>query len=334
MDPVSQGAIGATFAVATIRRKKVASIALIGAVAGLAPDIDVFFQSASDPLLFLEYHRQFTHSLIFIPFGALIVALLARFLLRPDLDLRTIYLSALAGYATHGLLDSFTSYGTQLFWPFSDYRVAWDNISIVDPLFTLPLLVTILIAIRYRSNFVGVIGMAWALAYLLFGFSQYNRAMGLAESLAKSRGHEIKRLDAKPSFGNSLLFKTIYETDGFYHVDSIRVGFDALICEGARIKKLDLETQYPDLSPSDKQFEDVERFRWFSDDYLAVDSKNRIFDMRYSMLPNEIDPMWGITLDLENPLEHVQWWTDRSLNSEERGRFFDLLRKESCPERK
>ena len=59
MDPVSQGAIGATFAVATIRRKKVASIALIGAVAGLAPDVDVFFQSASDPLLFLEYHRQF-----------------------------------------------------------------------------------------------------------------------------------------------------------------------------------------------------------------------------------------------------------------------------------
>ena len=53
MDPVSQGAIGATFAVATIRRKKVASIALIGALAGLAPDIDVFFQSASDPLLFL-----------------------------------------------------------------------------------------------------------------------------------------------------------------------------------------------------------------------------------------------------------------------------------------
>ena len=131
-----------------------------------------------------------------------------------------------------------------------------------------------------------------------------------------------------------MLLKTIYETVGFYHVDSIRVGFDALICEGARIKKLDLETQYPGLSPGDKQFEDVERFRWFSDDYLAVDSKNRIFDIRYSMLPNEIKPMWGITLDLENSSEHVQWWTDRSLNSEERGRFFDLLRKENCPERK
>ena len=212
--------------------------------------------------------------------------------------------------------------------------MAWDNISIVDPLFTLPLLVTILIAIRYRSNFVGVIGMAWALAYLLFGFSQYNRAMGLAESLAKSRGHEIKRLDAKPSFGNSLLFKTIYETDGFYHVDSIRVGFDALICEGARIKKLDLEAQYPGLSPSDKQFEDVERFRWFSDDYLAVDSKNRIFDMRYSMLPNEIDPMWGITLDLENPLEHVQWWTDRSLTSRGEGKVFRLADKEQVAREK
>ena len=42
------------------------------------------------------------------------------------------------GYATHGLLDSCTSYGTQLFWPFSDVRVAWDTMSIVDPLFTVP----------------------------------------------------------------------------------------------------------------------------------------------------------------------------------------------------
>ena len=334
MDPVSQGAIGATFAVATVRRNKVASIALIGALAGLAPDVDVFFQSASDPLLFLEYHRQFTHSLVFIPVGALIVALLARFLLRPDLDWRTIYLSALAGYATHGLLDSFTSYGTQLFWPFSDYRVAWDNISIVDLLFTLPLLVTILIAIKRRSNFFGVIGMSWALAYLLFGFSQYNRAMGLAESLAESRGHEIQRLDAKPSFGNSLLFKTIYETNGFYHVDSIRVGFDVLICEGTSIEKLNLDTSFPGLDLGSRQFLDVERFRWFSDNYLAVDSKNRIFDMRYSMLPNEIDPMWGITLDLKNPSEHVQWWTDRSLTSDERSRFFGLLTKESCPNQK
>ena len=158
--------------------------------------------------------------------------------------------------------------------------------------------------------------------------------MGLAEALAESRGHEIQRLDAKPSFGNSLLFKTIYETDGFYHVDSIRVGFDPLICEGTSTKKLAVEAQYPGLSASDRQFEDIERFRWFSDDYLAVDPKNRIFDMRYSMLPNEIEPMWGITLDLENPSEHVQWWTDRSLTREERGRFFDLLTEERCPEGK
>ena len=99
-------------------------------------------------------------------------------------------------------------------------------------------------------------------------------------------------------------------------------------------EKLNLEARFPDLDVGSKQYIDVERFRWFSDDYLAVDSKNRIFDMRYSMLPNEIDPMWGITLDLENPLEHVQWWTDRSLTSDERSRFFDLLVEESCPSQK
>ena len=107
-----------------------------------------------------------------------------------------------------------------------------------------------------------------------------------------------------------------------------------MICEGARIEKLNVDTRFPGLSVGSRQLEDVERFRWFSDNYLAVDSKNRVFDMRYSMLPNEIDPMWGITLDLKNPSEHVQWWTDRSLTSDERSRFFDLLTKESCPNQK
>ena len=117
-------------------------------------------------------------------------------------------------------------------------------------------------------------------------------------------------------------------------MDAVRVGIDATWYPGARVHKLNLARDFPALRGHSMQVQDIERFRWFSDDYLAVDSKNRVFDMRYSMLPNEIDPMWGITLDLKNPSEHVQWWTDRSLTSDERSRFFDLLTKESCPDQK
>jgi inner membrane protein len=71
MDPVSQGVVGAAFAQTAARRGQLATVAWYGALGGMAPDLDVLFQSPTDPLLFLEFHRQFTHSLVFIPFGAL-----------------------------------------------------------------------------------------------------------------------------------------------------------------------------------------------------------------------------------------------------------------------
>ena len=67
MDPISQGVLGASFAQAAAKNKgKIIAAAWFGALAGMAPDLDVVIQSSSDPLVFLEFHRQFTHALIFI----------------------------------------------------------------------------------------------------------------------------------------------------------------------------------------------------------------------------------------------------------------------------
>ena len=148
MDPLSQGTVGAAFAQSTANKKNIFKISVIGFLAGLAPDLDILIQSSTDPILFLEYHRQFTHALLFIPFGSLIVALLIFQLVKNSMRFRTVYFASLLGYATHGLLDACTSYGTQLFWPFSNERVTWNNISIVDPLFTIPALILIGIAIK------------------------------------------------------------------------------------------------------------------------------------------------------------------------------------------
>ena len=70
MDPISQGTVGALAAQASSQDRNIAKITLVGCLAGLAPDLDVLIQSHEDPILFLEYHRQFSHSLIFIPFGS------------------------------------------------------------------------------------------------------------------------------------------------------------------------------------------------------------------------------------------------------------------------
>ena len=75
MDPISQGALGAAFSQATAKKEKLRAAALLGCLAGMSADLDVFINSSTDPLLFLEYHRHFTHALLFIPFGAAIVTL-------------------------------------------------------------------------------------------------------------------------------------------------------------------------------------------------------------------------------------------------------------------
>ena len=74
MDPITQGVVGAAAAQTSAKKKNILGIGIIGILAGLAPDLDIFIRSTTDPILFLEYHRQFSHSLIFIPVGALLVA--------------------------------------------------------------------------------------------------------------------------------------------------------------------------------------------------------------------------------------------------------------------
>ncbi len=185
MDPVSQGALGATlaqsFAKTSDKHERVKAATIMGCLGGLAPDLDILIFSPTDPLLFLEFHRQFTHSLAFLPFGALIVTfvmyrIVNRFT-KAGLAFSTAWLFCFLGYLTHGLLDACTTYGTQLFWPFSNERVAWNNVSIIDPLFTLPVLGLVITGVFRRNPLFGRIAMIWGITYLLLGVVQRDRAI-------------------------------------------------------------------------------------------------------------------------------------------------------------
>ena len=271
MDPISQGAIGAVASASVSARRKLRAFALLGCIAGIAPDIDVLIGSSTDPLLFLEYHRQFTHSLLFIPVGAAVVTLLMHWPVSRVLRPAESYLACVLGYATHGVLDACTSYGTQLLWPFSDYRFAWNNVSVVDPLFTLPLAALVVAAAVKQRRWLAFAGIAWAIGYLLLGVVQTGRVEAAGAALAKERGHEPRRLTVKAGFGNLLVWKVIYEHGGRYHVDAVRAGIGVTACPGTSIPALDTRRDLPWLDGDSQQSRDIERFRWFSDDYLSVD---------------------------------------------------------------
>lgn len=329
MDPISQGIVGASVAQACNRDVgKIKVAALLGCLGGLAPDLDIFISSSADPLMSLEYHRHFTHSLIFIPLGALIVATLTYPLFAGQLNFRQAYFYAFLGYATHGLLDACTSYGTVLFWPFTDQRFAWDNISIIDPLFTLPMLALIITGIRSRKMRFAFIALIWAASYLSLGVIQRDRAIAAGYRLASSRGHTPLRLKAKTSFANIVLWKLVYETEDTFHIDAVRLTREIRIFPGGTAEKLSVSKHFPWLAPDSRQAKDIERFRRFSGNYLAIDKNhpNRIIDVRYSLVPNEVSPFWAIELSPDKgPADHIVWRSLRRASATQRSRWWAML---------
>lgn len=330
MDPLSQGVVGAVVPQSFAKRSSILWASVLGFVAGLAPDLDIFIRSENDPLLFLEYHRQFTHSLIFIPIGGLLCASFFYFLLKRKIRLgfKEVWLYSTLGYGTHGLLDACTSYGTLLFWPFSDYRFAWNNISIIDPIFTLPILFLVVIAAIRKNNLYAKIALGWGLSYLILGIVLNTLVLNMGQELASTRGHIIHKISAKPSFGNLLLWKVIYESNGQFHTDGIRILPNKKIYEGAKIKKLNEDIYFSWLPKNSQQYKDIQRFKWFSNDHLAIspNNPNLIIDARYSMLPNEISGLWGIEVNRELAThEHIRFVTNRSLSKERLNKLWSLI---------
>jgi len=330
MDPLTQGALGASLPQSASRKRHIAAAGMIGCLGGIAPDVDVFIRSDTDPLLFLEFHRQFTHSLLFIPIGGLIVGLILHGLLgqRWNLSPKLSIAFATLGYGTHALLDACTTYGTQLLWPFSEQRFSWSTVSVIDPAYTLPILTLVLLAGYNKQPILARIALAWALAYPAIGLIQRDRAIEVGRELATSRGLDPIRLEAKPTLANLLVWKIVCETDDYFYVDAVRVGMDTKIYSGDVVATLDIPRDLPWLDRGSQQARDLERFSWFSNGYVAKDPvlPNRIIDVRYSVLPNEINALWSIELIPSASAEiHVQYLTHRERSPETMQKFRDMV---------
>lgn len=315
MDIVTQALLGAGMAAAAAPRAEVRAAALCGFGAGMLADADALIRSPDDALLVLEYHRHFTHSLIFVPAGALLASLLLWPAMRRHLRWPRLYLYALLGYCLSGVLDACTSYGTLLLWPFSEQRIAWSIVSIVDPLFSLLLAIPLLLALRWRRAALARTGLALAAAYLAFGALQHERARESLELLARERGHTPQRLLVKPTLGNLVLWRGLYQHGQQVHADAVRVGLTARTYPGdsAALMPQDASGSGP-----------AARFAAFSDGWLIADPRHpgRLGDARYAMLPTSLRPLWGIETDRGGKTSFV---TDRSMSDAERTRFVDML---------
>lgn len=329
MDLLTQAALGAALAQAAAPGRDVRVATVIGAVAGVAADLDALVGSAADPLLALEAHRHVTHALAFVPVGAAIVALVAWPLARRWLPARRLYAYALLGYAPSGLLDACTSYGTHLFWPFSTEPVAWNLIAVVDPVFTLSLLLPLALGWRRRRPTPARVGIAAAAAYLALAFVQHERAEAAAFASVRARGHVPDRLLVKPTLGNLLVWRSLYLVDGRLHADAVRLGppGPSWVREGASAPLFDPARDLAWAPEHSRARRDAERFVALSRGFAVrhPERPSLVGDGRYAMLPDRIAPLWGIELDASDPEATPRFVTDRRFTRDDRREMLELL---------
>ena len=330
MDPITQSALGAAVAQSVARPEGLRRACLAGVLGGFLPDADVLIRSPSDPLLFLDYHRQFTHSFAFIPVGGVLTAALCVLLLRGKAKFSQLLLPATLGWGTHGLLDSCTSYGTYLYWPFDLERVAWHVISILDPIFTVGLVIGVVLSTRRKTARPARASLIFALAYLFFCSLQLQRAQSVQTDLVAERGHQALRGEVKPSLGNNILFRSFYESEGRFYVDAVRVPWIGVpqVYPGTSWPTLSLEEFAASNSLSELHLADIERFRYFSADFVVEDPRypGVLSDFRYAAVPNDVAPLWGIDVLGTPPGQHLAFRQFHDIKPADRSRFFAMLR--------
>jgi inner membrane protein len=185
---------------------------------------------------------------------------------------------------THPILDSFTAYGTQLFAPFSDYRVAFNNISVADPLYTIPFLICIIIASRYarsdsKRRFYTWLGIGLSSTYMLFTIFNKSRVDGILEKTLKSEEISYDRFTTNPSILNNFLWSGTAQNGDTYYQGTYSF-FD-------KTQRFKLRPITQNLDLIDEKIEDptIKCLRWFSNNYYGLitrkDGKIQFNDLRF-----------------------------------------------------
>ena len=151
MDSLSQLVLGAACGIAVMgRRTAVWKAALWGGIAGTLPDLDVLYDYG-DAVSNMTFHRSASHSLIVLTLCAPLLAVLPAWLHKGRALFKHWLLAMWLALVTHPLLDNFTIYGTQLLWPLTEHPFGIGSMFIVDPIYTLPLLMGVIVAVTFKQ---------------------------------------------------------------------------------------------------------------------------------------------------------------------------------------
>ena len=284
MDSLSQVVLGASVAGALAPAGHRGKAMLLGAGLGTLPDLDVFIDFGGAVENF-TYHRGFSHSLfVLAPFSALLWLLLRRWW-APVRDEPLRWLAAISlALLTHPLLDAHTAYGTQLFWPLTVPPTSWATLFIIDPLYTLPLLVGVLVATFRRKVSGAALRVGLVVSTLYVGWSwvaQATVARNVEDALA-SMQLQGAPVFLTPTPLNTLLWRAVVMTD-----DGYLEGFDSLVVDEGKMRFSAYSSRVDAMESADDVWA-VRRLRWFAQDFVKAHIDNDrlvISDLRMGQEP-------------------------------------------------
>lgn len=285
MDSITQAVLGASVQGALLGRWQGRKALLYGAMLGTLPDMDVVIDYG-DAVANMTYHRGFSHSLLVVAILSVLLAwLVRRFRPHPDYSGLRLWLCIWLVLTTHVLLDAFTTYGTQLFWPLNTPPVNISSIFIIDPLYTLPLLLGVIagLAVGLKRRFglrLQYAALALSSLYLVSTLAGKQMANQRLDQALVRAGIQAEIVFTSPTPFNTLLWRVV-AVDGDDYYEGLTSWLDKHPPRLERLPRRASEAQGALADSSQHQ-----RLRWFANDLLRydlIDGQWVVTDLRLGM---------------------------------------------------
>ncbi|MCB0661277.1 MAG: metal-dependent hydrolase [Saprospiraceae bacterium] len=271
---------------------------------------------------------------VLIVSGLIIFALQRKYLAKPlatvDASWKDWTLLYFWAIVTHPILDSFTTFGTQLFYPFSDYRVAFNNISVVDPIYTVPFIICLVIAgFRPKESKTRALwtwaGIGISSLYMLFTVYHKSQVNTIFERTLAGKGLKYERYMTTPTILNNILWQAIAEGDTMYYH-----GMYSFYDERAIMEPFTELHKNHQLLAGHENDRAIKILDWFSNGYYNVIERDQgglqLNDLRYGTTTgkfgNEKDYVFRFFLKEENGEMKAE---QPSRAEESKGRSFDTF---------
>lgn len=291
MDSLSQIVLGAATGEVAAGKRLGNKAMLWGAIGGTIPDLDVLFRF-EDPIRQLAFHRGFSHSLVFAFIAAPILGyILHRLYKKSEATWRDWTLLFLLSIGTHPILDCFTLWGTSILLPFSNERVAWNTIFVVDPMYTLPFMGLVIAAMFYakgskKRKWLNLAGITVSCLYLAFTVVNKQRVGAVIENSLAEQNINYTRYLSNPTPLNNVLWYSVVEAN-----DSFYLGYYSFLDEDRRMQFIPLPKDQQ-LPINLTQNPSVNTIKFVAKDYYNISSINDtiyIHDLRFGLM-NGINP--------------------------------------------